>query len=74
MLNMLTPTAARIINKIIPIKLAIIDPLAIICKRGSLPEKTQNVIQPKMGIKNDKIYTSHLTFNQFNSCHLASLM
>ena len=69
-----TPTAARIIKTMIPTKLAIIDPLAIIFSSTSLPEKTQNVIQPNTGIKKDTMYTNHLTFNHCNSCHLASVI
>jgi len=70
MRNMVTPTRARIIKRMVPMKLAIIDPLAIIFSSGSLPEKTQNVIQPNTGRKKATMYTNHLTCNHWSSVHL----
>jgi hypothetical protein len=63
MRDKVTPTAARMSKRMTPMKLAIIDPLAITFSSGSLPEKTQNVIQPNTGRKKATMYTNHLTFN-----------
>jgi hypothetical protein len=57
---MVTPTAARMIKRTTPMKLAIRDLLATTFRSPSLPEKTQNVTMPKIGIKKLKMYTNHL--------------
>jgi len=58
--NMVTPTAARMIQRTTPQKLAIRDLLATTSRSPALPEKTQNVTKPKMGIKKLRMYTNHL--------------
>ena len=64
-LKIVMPNAAKIIQARIPKKPAITDPLLISFSSSSLPAKTQNVMKPKMGIKNDAMYTNHLTQPMF---------
>jgi hypothetical protein len=58
--NIVTPTATRMISRMAPKKLAISALLATILRSPSLPEKTQNVTKPNIGIKKLRIYTKYL--------------
>jgi len=53
--NMATPTAARMIKRTTPIKLAIKEFLATTFNSSPLPAKIQNVMKPKMGTKKLKM-------------------
>jgi hypothetical protein len=58
---MVMPTAARMIQSTTPMKLATRDLVATFSSSPCLPEKTQNVTKPKIGIKKLKMYTNHWT-------------